>query len=737
MPATRLTLCLSAAALLAAALPASAQESRFADDREETEGGEFAARRLVNRAEELIEAGERERGVRMLRSVLDQFPESRARFGAYLGLGRALLDQGDFGTAIGYLRNVQNLRRDDEELSADDLDMVLESLYLTGTAHYRMGAYNSVFPVLRRITERHPNTVWANQAFYYIGMAHFAQSNWQQAIDALEMVGTSIDPESPGADVVEAGRRLYVKIEDGDLPILHRLGEEIRVEATTSRGDKVTATAVPMSGRSDIFLASVATEVAPINRDDEVLQVSGGDTITVRYIDANTREGEANVVREAEVRVVSTGAVSFTLGDFETPAPAAFQNQPLFVMLHDADHDVSDRVDTALVEVVSRYQLDADELDEAEDILDLDRLLEDGTERWEIRDRTTLTLRQFGEGTPRRDARFTGRIHVRPPGGPDAPAPEDGQATLRAEVGDEILVTYVDEVHAFGEAPRTVEMAIAVMGELDTNPSSTQDVVTDPVLRARKNLVEGTAYLELARIFKSMGLEEGAAERANEGLVQANDIIRTRDTIPSSLREEAFKLTWELHLVKEDYEAAMAVCNVFNQMFPESPFVDQALVGLGNIKLAAGEHGEAIAIFNRVLSLQNSQARAEATYRIGEAMEKTPARGQEAAIPYFNRVVEQFPDSEFAGPALAKMVDYHIDRRDYATAHDMLGRVMEDYPDAEFRDAMLLKWVLVSFRRGDFAHALEKCQQLIFQYPESEYAARARELMPRIEARIQ
>jgi TolA-binding protein len=66
----------------------------------------------------------------------------------------------------------------------------------------------------------------------------------------------------------------------------------------------------------------------------------------------------------------------------------------------------------------------------------------------------------------------------------------------------------------------------------------------------------------------------------------------------------------------------------------------------------------------------------------------------------------------------------------------LLQQIFQDYPDAAFLDGMLLKWVLVSFRANQFQKAHEKCNQLIFDYPESPFAERAKQIMPRIEARL-
>jgi TolA-binding protein len=218
-------------------------------------------------------------------------------------------------------------------------------------------------------------------------------------------------------------------------------------------------------------------------------------------------------------------------------------------------------------------------------------------------------------------------------------------------------------------------------------------------------------------------------------LERADFIIRTRAPIPTDLRQEAFKLKWELHLVADDYASAMATCNLFNRLYPDSPFADQALMGIAKVRLENKEYGEAIKVFQQILALPKSTAKAEAQFRIAEAIEQMSPR-RDAAIPAYKACAERFPDSPFAGAALAKLVDYHVETKDYAQANDLLEQIFQDYPDATFLDAMLLKWVLVAYRSGDVPKAYEKCSKLLFEYPESSFAEKAKQIMPQIEARL-
>lgn len=694
--------------------------------------GDFAAGRMLRRAVDLMSAGETDRGLRMLESVVEQYPVSDMRFEAYLELGKYHLDQYDQAQAISYLSNLRELQNR-EQISPELRELMLESMYLTGVAYFQMRDYSKAFPVLRRITTDYPNSVWANQSYYYIGMCHFVQERWSRAIESLSMVGTHVDAEGEQAEYVEAGRRLYVKVQDGDLPVLYSLGEECVVRLETDSGDRETITCVPLSSDSDIFIGSITTEIKPPVPNDNLLQVIGGDEIKVTYADMNTEEGERKVPRSFSVKVVSSGSVLFTLGDFEARARNAFIEQPVFVLLEDADLDVSPEKDSASVRIYSRYKIEEDELRD-DTPSGIAGFLQEEEEEYRIRDELTLSLKEIGDGQVVRSGRFGGSFKTIMPLLEDN-ARKPGN-TLICVQGDEIVAEYTDELHGEGEYQRQVSAEIAVAGEIDTKPRASQSVVYNETVKARKNNVEASAYLELASIFKDMGLMDGATVRAQEGLSRVDEVIRTQAAIPPNLREEAFKLKWELYLIMDDFEAAISTCRVFNQLFPNSPFVDQALLGIGNIRLEAEEYAEAINVFEEILRLEQSVAKAEAQFRIAQAVEKNPEGGLEMAIPYYRLCAQRYSDSAFAGPSLSKLIDYAIDMRDYGQASEMLSQVFSDYPDAEFLDAMLLKWVMVAFRMGDFKTAHQKCTELLFEYPGSQFAARAKEILPRIEERL-
>ncbi len=719
-----------------------AQRERAARNQREA-AGSFQANRLLQKGKDLLNAGENTRGVRMLETVIEQYPDSFERYKAYLALGKHYLDKHREAEAITHFSRLDELKRADEELTGEQLNLYLEGLYMTGIAYYRTKQYGAAFPVLRKITRSYPNTVWANQSFYYIGMCHFEQENWNKAVEALQLVGTFVDTDNANVEFMEAGQRMYVKVQDTDLPILIRLGQTINVNIETSAGDRESITCVPLGRDGETVIGSIPTEIGQASDEqvgDTILQVRGGDTISATYMDENTEKGEHNVPRLSETRVVSTGSVRYTLGTNEGQAAAAFIGQPLFVAVHDADLDTSPNADSAKVTLVSRYK----EREDADDLgadIDLDSLLAGAAdeEKWTIRDKVTIRLAETGEA-PVHTGEFIGEVELTASPGNDAADQTDDR--LECMIDDQILAQYTDELHLGGDHSETRSAKIQVVGEFDNSPRPTQNVVPDAMVKARKNLVEGAAFLELTKIFRDMGLMEGAAEKGDQGIERLDEVIKLSESIPKSLIETAYQRKWQTQMAVGNYAAALNTCQTFNQLFPDSPLVDEALMEVANIRMENGDYPAAMQVFRRILELENSQVKAEALFRIGECTEalnrdaEDDNKAMSAAMPIYKRCSTSYPDSEYAGPALAKQVDYYFKRADFVQANELLEQVFLDYPDADFLDSMLIKWVLVAYRMGDFQKAYDKAQQLVFEYPDSAYAQKAKEFLPRLKAKV-
>ena len=735
---------------LAILSPAIAQDEEPQPERRTTLNVDRRAKHLFDKAIELMEYKQYERGLTMLDTVIRDNQGNILGYQAHMAKGRHFLEQRKSKEALSHFLLLSRLLAPlpGESPSPEETELYREALFQAGFSYYQSGQYTSAFPMFRRLTEVAGKSKWANKAYYYIGMSHYNLRSWNKAIDALSLVGTEV--EETGDDKmgrVEIGQRFYAKISDADIPVLRKVGKDVQARVTVSSGDSEVLIGVPIAGKKNEALTSAPTEIGVAKPGDGVLQMFGGDTLTVTYMDDSTLDGSKDVERSGTVKAVSTGTIGFFLGDFSTPAYIAFPGQPQALLLRDADLDVSPKAESITITVKSLYKVAASDAAEAGDdgVLDIFAVQDDEEDVWKERDSVTITLTERGAGDAIRTGVFVSKVKLAPLG---EATPDQQDDVLHCDELDELEVSYVDKVHLYGENKRETKARIKVSGSVNSGVSADQFVVFEAVLKARKNAVEAEALKGLGSIYKDMGLDDRAAQRADEALKKVDSIILDRKRITGDLLEQAFKLKWESEILKDDFVAATATCQAFNRLYPESVLADQALMALSRALAEKGEYEEAVKSYNRVLALQNPISAAEAQFRIGETLqkqvdkafeEKHKSRWTEAgrvaaterhramggAIGAFRKVYQTYPESSYAAKALSEVVRFYVDTEDFAEASDLLETVFADFPDAEFLDEMLLLWAQVGYRMGDNELSRQKLQQLVFDYPSSKHVAEA------------
>ncbi len=717
------------------------------------------AKHLYDKAMELMEYKQYERGLAMLNTVVRDNQGATLAHMAHMSMGKHYLELHKNKEALSHFLLLTRLLAPEpgEQQPEAEQELYHEALFQAGFSQYQAGQYSACFPLFRRLTEVAGKTKWANKAYYYIGMSHYNLKNWNKAIDSLSLVGTEVEDAGEELGRIEIGQRFYAKIDDADVPVMRKLGQPVTATITVSSGDSEVITGVPVAGKKHEMLASAPTALGDAKPNDGVLQMIGGDTLTVTYLDDSTMDGKKGVARTGKVRAVSTGTVGFYLGDYSTPAYIAYPGQPQVLMLRDADLDKTPGAEKITLTVTSRYKVEAQAGGESEDAIDIFALEDEEKEVWKERDSVSVTLVETSEGPQIRTGVFLGKIKLAPT--EDGVAPDQSDAILHTDELDELRVTYTDEVHLYGDEPRESEAKIKVSGSVNSGVSADQYVVFDALLKARKNSVEAEALTGLGGIYKDMGLDERAAMRAKEALAKIDPIILNRKKLPGDLVENSFKLKWESELLKADFKAATATCLAFNRLYPESVLADQALMTLGRSLADKGDFEKSVESYKRVLELQNPISAAEAQYRIGEVLQKQAEESIKAAdqhnskwgagglsaatalqkamggaIAAYRKTYETYPESSFAAESLGRVVRHHVDTENFSMAADLLDSVFSDYPDAAFLDEMLLLWSNVGYRMGDNEIAKAKLRQLITDYPSSKHITEARQKLAGIEA---
>lgn len=702
---------------------AARKSTKSLGDASETDRTEYKANDLLNRGLELIAQQQEERGLKIVQSVPEMYPDSQAKFKAYVALGDYYISKHNYDAAVKQLLLAS--KSDDDAVQA-------ESLYRTGICYYNLNRYDKAFMILRRVTNEFPWSVYANESFYYIGMCHFQLKHWTRAIEALEMVGTSVPLENNNDTPAELGQRLFVKVYDKDLIVLLDGKEKVSASLEVATGDKESIELEALGNSGTYYLGSIQTIPGKALPGDGLLQCMGTDKVAIVYNDKNTETGERDQTILTSVDMVSSASIGFTDGAYREYTQGVFGNQDFFVRIKDLDQNTTDQLDTVQAKVLIKYK-EEKEKDYTQTGIDLD----EQEEVYVQRDSIDITLREtdpfsgiFVASAKLNDELSTNNI-------------PDNDPVLRARKGDLIVLEYVDKNNISQEENKLLDYQAKVLIGAIQDVKIEHREVESLDLKAQKELIEAKIYRKLGEIFKGVGLIKQANEKADEGLQRVDGVISIgmKTSLDRSIIEEAFNIKWDLFLIQGKLNEAINTCNTLIRLYPDSPLVDQALMKVASAKMESKDpHAkeEAIQILNGIIRLQNSTLKAEAQFMIAQSVEdqlldkyrgKTNANADfSPAMVQYKNVLDNYPDSMFAGKALEKISNYYISTKDYSRAIEMMEQVFNDYPDAAFLDQMLYKWTLAAYKLGQLDVAKQKCDQLLSEYPDSESAGKAKKI---------
>jgi len=711
---------------------------------------EYEANSILTKGIELLEAKQEERGIKAISQISQQYPDTKAAIKAELVLGNYFIEKKQFDQAVKRLVKIIN---------AEDPEIQAEALYKIGICYYNQNQYTQAFSHLRQVVNKFPGSVYANESYYYIGLCHFRLNRWNQAVDALERVGTSIPPEemanaAAGKEVLaEAGQRLFIKIFDEDLIVMSIEDEKAKltVEVTNLNGDKETVELEKLGKDGVTFIGSLPMVPGEPKPGDNILQTKGGDVVSVTYTDTHTASGKTNQKLISKVNLVSTAACGFTNGSYEEYCNGIMADQDIFMRVRDLDKDITPEKDKVTVTVKSIYKVEKPK-DELSVGIDLDN----ETPEFQVRDTKEYTLVE----TDKRSGIFVGSVKAdffdpdnqleakdNGNGAPDGP--------LKVQRDDIIQIEYQDEVHLLGREPVTRTFKVPLLIGEQTNVKILTPHIDDLEIKAKKNLIEAKLLLHLSQIFKEMGLVDYANKRAGEGIEKIDEVLKIHKdaSLEHQILEDTFNTKWELLIVQDKIQEAIAVCSMLIKTFPESALVDRALIKIAQIKIMEGSErsiAEGLNIYRGILQLPKSELKPEAQFNIASVMETVAveqAKIKQEQDPTFKpnygpvmleykKCSDNYPDSPFAGKALEKIAKFYMDNKDYARVTEMMEQIFRDYPDADFLDSMLFTWASALFEMSRFQDALDKCEQLISEYPNSSLAGKTQGLREMIQRKI-
>ncbi len=824
-----------------------------------------AARKLIEAGDARFEAEEYTKAVEIWQSIIERYPRSRVRFDAHMKLGSLLLDR-----ERAYDRARTHFEAASAEVNSDE-EQRAEATLKMGICFYEARNFGKSFKVMRDVIEKFPVSPHVNQAYYFIGLGHFQLGHYSRAIEALEKVGTALSVEEGKIEKVEAGKRLFIKIEDADLAALE-VGKSVQVKCTSLQGDEEIVECFAVGRNVRIVLGSIVTALGRPYKNNDRLEVKGDDYVRVEYVDQHTSDRQFNQERKKEILVVGDGVVEITDGAFSEVLKGVVLDRGVNVQISDPDRDLTDAADKirAVVEVYrekTQEELDAEAAAAAAKVTTTDAVVKpvDGAEiakltaeeeesrKFKLIDKVEVDLTEIkpirpavtASATPAGDVPADGAGTGKAPGAsnptevskPDAlpgkkgdtaeppkaavktadktaartsttkaaasgaaasgaavngqgatakaagddkadpktaekkpapatakqqfveppPPPDDGTIhsgvfritvplvakpeavagddTLQAIPGDYVRVTYIDEKSSIDGIRNAVSQVRCVEGNLG-GVRVTRAQISDQELRIKTQLGTADALTNIGSRYKEFGLQKNANDKYDQALQVCEDISEDAQKLGGRLLEETYVQLWKIYYEMGKLELAAAMSQRLQRDFPNSEFVDDALLKLADVSRKQGDLQRAIGIFSRLVAMDKSQLRGEAQYGIAECYEEMSKTAQGAgatqladrAFQEYKKVFESFPESGRVGEAVAKMAEHYYKQKDYSRAVDVFETVLNDHPDARFLDVILFNYGRCLYRMDRRADARKQFDQLISDYPESPLATDAKRI---------
>ncbi len=690
------------------------------------------AKALLDAGDARFDAGELQAAMDLYKSVIDRYPVSRWRFLARLKMGKQFLKEKKFDMALDQFRRVES----DEN---QDLDQRGSASLQVGVCFFEMGKFEESFVSLRKVIKQHPGTDYSNDAYYYIGQAHFKLGRYSNAIEAFKNVGTSIDPASQETEKLDAGKRLFIKIDDKDLS--SQAGEAgIVVTISTVSGDQEKVTCFPVTPGATVFVGSIRTQLGEAKPDDNILELIGTDKIRVTYTDKQGAEGQLDVPRVKEIKVVGNARVKVVDGAFSEGVGAVVLEKPAFLQVQDSDRDVSGKSDTLEVTVRVKRPVEVEGQGKPADAPAAPgESLEKAEPIFRIVDEKKVQLVErpeegAAEGTPVHTGNFVGSLTLVREGQPAL------EGSITAQVGDLLEVEYFDEISLDEKAAQRRITARVIEGNLSALQVANAKI-NDEELKFKTVLKTSEALKNIGNIYKDLGLTKQASDKYKQALAETEQVARSYGALNRRLLEQTYVQMWKIYYAMGDLARAAQMCLELQNRFPDSPFVDDALLLMGQVSQKQGKFQEAIGVYKRLAALKNSPLAPAAQYSVGECFEElgTTSKNKlfyDEAFLAFKACFEKFPNANQAGDALSKMAEYYYAKEDYTRAIDIYEEALQQYQDSKFIDVVLYNYGRCLVKMKKLEGALEKFNQLISTYPNSKMVANAQKIAEAIQKRI-
>ncbi|MFP6763681.1 MAG: tetratricopeptide repeat protein, partial [Planctomycetaceae bacterium] len=420
-----------------------------------------------------------------------------------------------------------------------------------------------------------------------------------------------------------------------------------------------------------------------------VLNLTGKDRIAAVYSDERRPDGKS-LDLSIFGRLISNGTLASVDRDYENPVERLHVGEKLFLMVTDADRDLSDERDRVMVEVVS-------ELGEKESVPLIETLAHSGV--------------------------FTGSLILKSNAEPKAGNLDPANPIVESYFGDRLKVTYLDPAASSEDGTLSLTHELPVVIGTDGLVSAFSKTFQNEKLAVETKFHVAESYFELFKSHKALGRSEEEKVDLAAGRRVLREVIEDFPD-PKYQPRILYLLGQFAQELGETDEATDAYEQIVRQ-FPDHPLAADAQYKLAQAYEESGDFEEALeAYVTLAATYPKSPLIANVMIRISDHFYKTEEFLVAAQVG--RKFLEKFEGHQYASRMAFRVGQCYFKSREYATAGEAWDEFAKDFPDdALCADALF--WSGEAYRTGrNNREAFRRYNRCRWDYPATDAAKYAR-----------
>jgi TolA-binding protein len=246
-----------------------------------------------------------------------QFDIARAEFTTVLNIHKDQPEAQEARFGIGETYMAQKVYDQATEIFTDLAEnpvpaVAIRANFLLGVLALRQDDNEGARRIFLSVLENAPDAELANETLYNLAEVYGIEQRFLTQLETLRTVGRlgqeSLQWQTPG-------NALPIVVQDPDLGI-SRGDTRIPVEVRTEPGNDIENAFLSSGGAGKgIFLSEIPTELGVAKPGDGILQVTGGDIITVDYPEAFKKQFQFEFLGNTRLRIASDATLEVASGE--------------------------------------------------------------------------------------------------------------------------------------------------------------------------------------------------------------------------------------------------------------------------------------------------------------------------------------------------------------------------------------------------------------------------------------